>query len=251
MLCYFGAVAGQLEVENGLDNRSSNKRVCRLPAVPKPGNKHKGELVPEVAGTRNECRDITNIRSSATGRHTPENNHNVRLYHGHIRVVVMPQATANIQLCLSNSKYDKTIHDALLSATGDLLGVESFDALRDHLANSGFTLIPRTVEKRKLSGFPVKPFLIAGTPSLSKVKRVEEDVLEFVKDEDVQRYTRIGSFDEMDGEGRCRDSIIEVPTYQGATITSAATLLAKGETHDKREEEIGILLNPRRMRSFM
>ncbi|KAK2788368.1 hypothetical protein FQN52_006692 [Onygenales sp. PD_12] len=187
MLCYFGAVAGQLEVENGLDNRSSNKRVSRLPAVPKPGNKHKGELVTEVTGTRNECREITHVRSSATGRGTLENNHNVRFDHGNIRAVVMPQAIADIQLCLSNNK--------------------------DHLVNSGFTLIPKTVEKRKLSGFPVKPFLIAGIPSLSKVKQVEEDVLEFVKNEDVQRYTRIGSFDEMDGERRCRDSIIEIPTY--------------------------------------
>ncbi|KAK2781116.1 hypothetical protein FQN53_000807 [Emmonsiellopsis sp. PD_33] len=122
-------------------------------------------------------------------------------------------------------------------------------AVGGRLVGGGFTLIPKTVEKRKLFRFPVKPFLIAGIPSLSKVKQakvkqVEEDFLEFVKNEDVQRYTRIGSFDEMDGEGRCRDSIIEIPTYQGATITSAATLLAEVVTHDKREEEIGILLYP-------
>ncbi|KAK2810496.1 hypothetical protein FQN50_002985 [Emmonsiellopsis sp. PD_5] len=224
MLCYLGAGTDQLEVEeNDLDDRSSNKCISKLPGVPKPANKHKGELVTEFAGTCDECRDITWQR-------TLEDNHNVSFDHSHIRAVAMPQATSDIQLCHSNSKYCKTTHDALLSAMGDLSDVEGFDGLRYKPP------IPRF--------FGVKAVLINGLPSPSEAKYVEDQFFESLKDEDVQRYTRIGSFDEMGGERRCHDNIFEIPMYQGARCTCAATLWLKVVDHDKREEEIGILLNP-------
>lgn len=114
----------------------------------------------------------------------------------------------------------------------------------DYLLENGFTPIPLATEKEQLFQFPVKRFLISGLPIPSEAKKVEDQFKELLGDEDVQSHTRIGSF----GEGKnCEghhDSIFEIPIFQGARLTSAATICFKVETHSKREEEIGILLNP-------
>lgn len=67
----------------------------------------------------------------------------------------------------------------------------------------------------------------------------------FIKDKDVISHTRIGSFREkQDGNISDEDKIFEIPAIQGATITTFLTFWGKIESHEKAEEEIGILLNP-------
>ncbi|PGH17501.1 hypothetical protein AJ79_01101 [Helicocarpus griseus UAMH5409] len=241
MLCYLEPTTGK--PDNAYESKgNSGPKTSSVIGI---GKTHPSATLVEIAGTCNEPVSSTSVASSVTGKNRIEDKHNVRFDHGNVRAITMPHSTKDIQICYSDQGvYNKSLHEALLYQIGDLSHVQNFPGLGSHLLNKGFIPISPPVEKYKLFKYDVKFVVFSGIPCQSQIAKVKEQFKEFIGDGDVQRHTRVGSFDEVDGDHRHHDRVFEIPVYQGATLTTPSTMWLKVETHEKREEEIGILLNP-------